>query len=249
MTENKILLEVCADSVESACAAQAGGAFRVELCNDLMEGGITPSFAQIHATRKLLEIKLYVIIRPRGGDFLYSDVEFDIMKEDIKLCGESGCDGVVIGMLDSDGNIDKQRCTDLVQIARHYSMGVTFHRAFDRSCNLFKALEDIIDVGCERILTSGGRNSAFEGKEVIRELVDRALGRICIMPGSGIRVENIAEIIKTTRVREFHGTFQNSFESKMYYFNPDLDSREAENKIMLTDTHIVKEVIRIANTV
>ena len=140
-----INLEVCANSLTSALAAQEGGAIRVELCDNLNEGGTTPSYGQIKLARKLLNIKLYVLIRPREGDFLYSDIEFDIIKADVQYCIDAGCDGVVIGILNADGSIDKPRCAELVQMAKKGGLGVTFHRAFDLCNDMDQALEDIIE--------------------------------------------------------------------------------------------------------
>ena len=140
-------LEIIGFNIESSLLAQAAGAHRIELCDGPGEGGTTASYGFIKAARKALTIELYPIIRPRGGDFLYSDAEFDIMKTDVQLCKETGCDGVVIGMLNTDGSIDKKRCRQLVELA--YPLGVTFHRAFDRCANPFEALEDIIGIGCE----------------------------------------------------------------------------------------------------
>ncbi|MGZ3873215.1 MAG: copper homeostasis protein CutC, partial [Mucilaginibacter sp.] len=135
-----VSLEVCANSVTSALAAQVGGAVRVELCDNLLEGGTTPSCGEILMARKLLHIKLYVLIRPRGGDFLYTDVEFDVMMADIRHCIEAGCDGIVIGMLNADGTVDKARCAEMVALAKQWGLGVTFHRAFDMCADLFQAL-------------------------------------------------------------------------------------------------------------
>src|SRR5579862_5938299 len=179
-----VLLEVCANSVASALAAQEGGATRIELCENLYEGGTTPSYGQISLARNLLKIKIYVLIRPRGGDFLYSDMEFEIMKADIRHCVDVGCDGVVIGMLNADGTVDKARCAELVRIAKKGGLGVTFHRAFDMSSDMNQALEDIIAMGCERILTSGGKSTVVEGIHVVAQLIKKAAGRISIMPGA-----------------------------------------------------------------
>jgi copper homeostasis protein len=214
-----ISLEVCANSITSALAAQEGGAIRVELCDNLYAGGTTPSPGQITTARKLLSIKLYVLIRPRGSDFLYTDIEFDTMIADVKYCIEAGCDGIVIGMLNADGTIDKERCTQLVQLAKQAGLGVTFHRAFDMCVNLFHALEDIIEIGCERILTSGGRSTAMEGARVITELVKKAKGRISIMAGSGITEINAADLIMITGVNEIHSTLVAPVKSKMQYKN------------------------------
>ena len=165
--KHPVLLEVCANSVTSALAAQNGGAIRVELCENLNEGGTTPSHGEISTARKLLHIKLYVLIRPRGGDFLYNSLEYDIMFADAKYCIEAGCDGIVIGLLNADGTIDKERCAGLVRLAKQLGVGVTFHRAFDMCADMDQALEDIIEMGCERILTSGGKSTAMEGARII----------------------------------------------------------------------------------
>ena len=218
--KKSVSIEVCVDSIGSSLVAQAGGACRVELCTNLAEGGTTPSLGLIGSVRNLLSIKLYVLIRPRGGDFLYNDLEFEIMKSDIHHCGKIGCDGVVIGMLNSDGTVDMPRCRELVEIAKQYAMGVTFHRAFDHCVDQFQSLEDVITLGCERILTSGGNQTAIESLPVLAQLVEQAGNRISIMPGSGVTPENIAEIIEKTGVVEVHGTFRSLCQSEMQYKNP-----------------------------
>ena len=162
-------------------------------------------------------IELYPIIRPRGGDFLYTDAEFEVMRTDVKICKELGCDGVVMGILNSDGSVDKDRCRQLVALA--YPMGVTFHRAFDRVANTSQALEDIIEIGCERILTSGLQPTALEGAETIAALIKQAAERIIIMPGSGVRSENIIELVKKTGAVEFHTSARMNIDSKMEYKN------------------------------
>lgn len=214
------VVEICAASVASCIAAEEGGAQRIELCDNLLEGGTTPSYATIAIAREKVNIDLYPIIRPRGGDFLYSDLEFEVMKKDIQLCKQLGCNGVVIGILTADGRVDKQRCKELVDLA--WPMGVTFHRAFDMTDNPFEALEAIIEIGCERILTSGARNTAVEGASLLKDLVERANDRIAIMAGSGVRANNIAELIKTTGVREFHTSAKAYEESSMIYRNPNV---------------------------
>lgn len=208
-----VKIEVCAESVMSALTAQRCGACRIEFCDNMAEGGTTPSYGQILALRKRLDIKLYPIIRPRGGDFCYSDEEFETMLSDVRLCGEAGCDGVVIGILRPDGEVDTERCAELVAAAREYNMGVTFHRAFDAAADLPRALEEIISLGCERVLTSGGMATALEGAGVIRALAEQAGERITVMPGSGITPENAAEIIGCTGCREIHGTFRSRYDS------------------------------------
>jgi copper homeostasis protein len=242
-----IKMEVCANSLASAMAAQEGGAVRVELCDNLPEGGTTPSFAQIALAKKVLSIKVYPIIRPRGGDFLYSDLEFEMMKEDIRICKSLNCDGVVIGILKADGTIDSERCSELIALAK--PLPVTFHRAFDMSCDLFQALEDIIALGCERILTSGGKASAIEGADVIALLVTQARGRIVIMPGAGINVSNITELVKATGVREFHASARSAVESKMHFRNPELNmgAKGDEFSYSITNPSMVRELIARAN--
>ncbi|MGL4851485.1 MAG: copper homeostasis protein CutC [Phocaeicola sp.] len=238
MTKTKI--EVCVESIQSALTAQAAGAYRVEFCDNLVEGGTTPSYGQLKVARKLLTLKLYVIIRPRGGNFLYSDLEFEAMKEDIKMCGELKCDGVVIGFLHADGSIDKEHTKELVELAKSYGMGVTFHRAFDRCNDLIKGLEDVIECGCERILTSGGRNNAVEGSGVIRELIERAAGRIVIMPGAGLTPQNIAQVAHDTTAEELHGTFRSRYPADMAYLNPLMSGEEEENYYWQSDAEKLK---------
>jgi len=244
-------LEVCANSVTSALAAQEGGAVRVELCENLKEGGTTPSHGQILMARSLLHIKLYVLIRPRGGDFLYSDLEYQIMMADIRYCIEAGCDGVVIGMLNPDGSIDTERCLEMARLARQWGLGVTFHRAFDMCANQDKALEEIIEMGCERILTSGGKSTAMEGATVINHLVQKAAGRISIMPGSGVSEANVADLVHFTGVTEVHSSARVSIQSKMQYKNDHiLMSNEPgdEYSIDLTSVDRVKKLVALANS-
>jgi len=248
MSKTEKIVEVCVDSVESAITAQSSGASRVEFCDNLTEGGTTPSYGQLKVVRELLKIKLYVIIRPRGGDFLYSDIEFDIMKEDIRKCGEIGCDGVVIGILKADGSIDKERIKELVEIAKSYSMGVTFHRAFDRCRDLYTGLEDIIEVGCERILTSGGRDNVMDGATVIKKLIESAKGRIAIMPGAGLTPGNIAKAAESTGASEFHGTFRSLFESGMKYKNRDMIDEERESRTHRADPEKIRDALNMLNS-
>jgi len=198
----KFKLEICVDSVQSATDAQEAGASRVELCGNLPEGGTTPGFGTIASARKNLDIALNVLIRPRAGDFLYSDLEFDIMCRDLDICGECGADGIVIGILMADGAIDLERTARLVELAK--PMSVTFHRAFDMCTDPLKGLEDIIVSGAARLLTSGQKNTAAEGLELLKEMVKQAGQRIIIMPGSGINETNIEAIAKQTGASEFH---------------------------------------------
>jgi copper homeostasis protein len=245
-----ISLEVCANSITSALAAQDGGAFRVELCDNLKEGGTTPSAGQILMARKLLHIKLYVLIRPRSGDFLYSDIEFEVMKANVQYCIEAGCDGVVLGMLNTDGSIDKKRCAELINLAKSAGLGVTFHRAIDVCADQFKALEEIIELGCERMLTSGGKSTAMEGATVIAHLVEKAAGRIIIMPGSGVDEKNVTDLVQYTGVTEVHSSARKIIESHMKYQNDHIIMGELlhdEYNYDVTDVNRVREIIRLAN--
>jgi copper homeostasis protein len=245
-----ILLEVCANSVTSALAAQEGGAVRIELCENLYEGGTTPSHGEILLARKLLHIKLYVLIRPRGGDFLYTGLEYEIMSADIRYCIEAGCDGIVIGMLNADGTIDKKRCSDLVQIAKQWGVGVTFHRAFDMCIDIDQALEDIIEIGCERILTSGGKSTAMEGATIIANLIKKAAGRIIIMPGSGINENNVTDLVHFTGATEIHSSAKVRVQSKMIYKNDRIimtNNYGDEFSNEFTDTERVKQILKLAN--
>lgn len=208
-------LEICCDSLCSALIAMKAGADRIELCNNLAEGGTTPSYGIIARTRELLKIRLNVLIRPRGGDFLYDDHEFEIMMRDIGLCKSLGADGVVLGILNSDGTVDVRRTSELVNAAR--PLQVTFHRAFDMSNEPFKALENIISCGAERLLTSGQKNRAIEGTSLIAELVKLAGERLIVMAGSGLNDSNIEAVARLTGAKEYHLTGRKSIVSEMIF--------------------------------
>lgn len=212
------LLEIIGFNIESCVSAQANGADRIELCDSPPEGGTTPSYAFIKEARKKLHIPLYVMIRPRGGNFLYSDEEYSMMRQDIIQCKKAGCDGVVFGILNPDGSVNKEQCTRLVEAA--YPMGVTFHRAFDRVNDPEKALKDVMAAGCERILTSGLRPKVEEGLDMITKLVQLAVDDIIIMPGSGVNSSNIRKIIESTGVREIHSSASTNAAQTMQYQNP-----------------------------
>ncbi len=209
------MIEICATNIQSAIAAQQGGAKRIELCDNLYEGGTTPSFAAIKLVLAKLDIQVNIMIRPRGSDFCYDDDEFEIMKEDILMCKQLGVNGVVFGILLPNGNVDVSRSKQLVELARPLS--VTFHRAFDVTPDPQKALEDIISCGVDRLLTAGQQNIAPDGAELISELVKQADDRIVIMPGSGLNDKNISEFRKKTGAKEFHMTGRMPVESKMIY--------------------------------
>ena len=233
----EFLLEVIGFNIESCTLAQEAGANRIELCDGPGEGGTTPSYGFIKAARKRLNIDLYPIIRPRGGDFLYTDDEFEIMKTDILVCKKLGCEGVVTGSLNADGTVDKTRCSQLVEIA--FPMGVTFHRAFDRTKDPFTALEDIIECGFERILTSGLEPDAMQGASLIASLIEKADERIVIMPGSGIRSDNIGEIANRTKAHEFHTSARINSNSRMDFLQQGL--KETLQSVSV-DTEEVKKI-------
>ncbi len=240
-----IAVEVCVDTVESAVAAQAGGAHRVELCDNLMEGGTTPSFGSIEVARKLLDIKLHVIIRPRGGDFLYSDTEFEIMKRDIEAAKRQGVDGVVIGLLDREGNIDLTRTAELVELSR--PMAVTFHRAFDVCADPFKAIDQLAEIGVDRILTSGQEATAVEGSELIAKLIKHAGDRIIIMVCGNLNERNINRVIAETGAKELHFTGFRSVDSEMQYRNERVfmggTLRPPEYSRAVTDAEVIRKTI------
>ncbi|GAB4191609.1 MAG: copper homeostasis protein CutC [Thermoflexibacter sp.] len=208
-------LEICIDSVHSAIEAEKGGADRVELCNNLFEGGTTPSAGSITLCRKHIQIGLFVLIRPRGGDFLYSDLEFEIIKKDIKVAKNLGADGIVVGILKADGTIDQERMSIIMEHC--HPLPVTFHRAFDMSVEPFQALEDIIGLGASRILTSGQERSAFEGTDLLADLVKKANQRIIIMAGGGVTERNIPKIHRLTGITEFHSSARKNVNSNMQY--------------------------------
>ncbi|TDG35216.1 copper homeostasis protein CutC [Pedobacter changchengzhani] len=222
-------LEICANSYSSAIAAQNGGAIRVELCENMADGGTTPSYAQIKRAVENLKIEVWPIIRPRGGDFLYNNDEFEIMKEDIKICKILKCGGIVFGILTSDGEIDKERCAELIELAK--PMPVAFHRAFDMSNDLPKALETLIELGFVRVLSSGGAENAHKGIKVLNRLVNQADGRIQIMPGAGINPQNILEIATKTGAFVFHSSARVKVLSKMKFKNSTTKMATSNNEI------------------
>ena len=212
------IIEIATADFNTTQSAVDGGADRIELCADLAQGGTTQSYAVIKKCRETFDIPLFPIIRPRGGDFLYSHDEYEMMIADIKICKALGCDGIVVGLLDIDGGIDEKRTSKLIELA--YPMEVSFHRAFDRCNDPFKALEQLIDIGCQRILTSGQQTAAPEGIELIAELVKAANERIIIMPGSGVRKENIKYLAEKTGAVEFHSSLRSRTKSNMEFIHP-----------------------------
>ena len=217
---SKVILEIAVFSVQSALDAIHAGADRIELCENPNEGGTTPSYGSLVVMSKQQIVPVFPIIRPRGGDFLYTEIEFQIMKQDVLMAKELGFMGVVIGLLNSDGTIDKVRTRELVSLAQ--PMQVTFHRAFDRCIDPMQGLEDIIASGCHRILTSGQVPNVANALPLIKQLVNKANGRIIIMPGSGVRANNINEIIQQTGVVEIHSSARKNNPSLMEYKVPSM---------------------------
>ncbi|MHB1023585.1 MAG: copper homeostasis protein CutC [Acidobacteriaceae bacterium] len=213
--KTSISLEVCVETVEAAIAAERGGANRIELCIALYEGGLTPSYALMQQTLKHVSIPVYMMIRPRGGDFFYSEIEFEIMKQDILQARALGAAGIVLGILKSDGTVDIGRTRQLVELAR--PMKVTFHRAFDSSADLMRSLEDIIQTGSDCILTSGGAAQITNGAEVAAVLLQKAAGRIEIMIGGGVKASNARQLFEQTGVSNFHASLRTPVPSPMEF--------------------------------
>lgn len=236
--------EVVVYNVVSALRAQEGGADRIELCDNPAEGGTTPSFAMIEQVRQNISMDVYVMLRPRGGDFCYNNYEFHIMKRDLFQSQRLSVDGLVFGILTEDGRIDKKRCKELIAIAR--PLKVTCHRAFDMTRDPFEALEDCIEAGFDRILTSGHRPTAIEGVDLIAELVKKAEGRIIIMAGSGVNEETVGEIVSTTGVNEIHFSAVTYKDSVMQFKNPHITAMGAaggsEYKYRTVDPERVKRI-------
>lgn len=242
---SNLTFEICIDSVDGAIAAQQGGAQRVELCDNLVEGGTTPSIGTIRLARAQIRIGLNVIIRPRGGDFCYTPLEFEVMRQDILAAREAGADGVVIGLLLPDGRVDRERTRALVELARPLS--VTFHRAIDLCRDSSEALEDLVETGVDRILTSGRQPTALEGAEVIARLVRQSAGRVVIMAGGGVNAETLPPLLAATGVSEVHFSARAPLDSPMTYrregvfmgkaYTPEEYSRKA------TQAELVRRVI------
>ncbi|MDY6875813.1 MAG: copper homeostasis protein CutC [Chloroflexota bacterium] len=243
---HRTILEACVDSVAAAIAAQKGGADRIELCANLLEGGTTPSMGMIQLTRKNIDIDMNVMIRPRGGDFCYSDSEFEVMKFDIEQAKNLGANGLVFGLLTEDGSVDMERMGTLVEIARPLS--VTFHRAFDMARDPYEVLENLIRLEVDRILTSGQEISALEGLDLITNLVKKAGDRIIVMPGGGISERNIKKIVEQSGAEEVHVAAPVSVESSMKYRNTRCfmggELRPPEFTLAVTDAHRIQAFVR-----
>jgi copper homeostasis protein len=222
-------VEISLSGVESAIAAQKGGADRIELCENLLEGGTTPSIGMIAVVRNHLNIEMNVIIRPRAGDCCYSEAEFEVMKQDIESAGEAGADGIVIGILKPNGTVDEERTRVLIDLAR--PMSTTYHRAFDITRDPIEALDTLIDLGIARVLTSGQAASALEGLSLLKELSQHAKGRIMIMAGAGINAHNASQIVEGSGVAEIHvgSAAAEDVKSLMRYQNPKIAFRGGTN--------------------
>ena len=244
-------VEIVVYNIESAMKAQEGGADRIELCENVGEGGTTPSAGTIELIRQNLSIDVFVMIRPRGGDFLYSNYEFHAMKRDISQCQKLSVDGLVFGILNPDGAIDKKRCKEL--IARARPLKVTCHRAFDMTPDPFKALEDCIEAGFDRILTAGQQAQAVKGAKLIGELINSAKGRIVIMPGSGVNEDTVEEIVRISGANEIHFSAAAFRESPMQYRNPQIAGMGSEEgtefKLRTVDPHRVRATRALAAAV
>jgi len=244
------LLEICCYSVQSVVNAQTSGAHRIELCSGLCEGGITPPHSTVMMARQKTDMPVNVMIRPRGGDFCYSNIEYEQMLLDIRLMKELDVNGIVLGILNDDGTIDMKRTEEAIGIAKPLS--VTFHRAFDMSADLFDSLEKLIKLGVDRILTSGKKQTAREGRNLIRQLVEKADGRIKIMPGSGINAYNIAEIALCTGADEFHASARKVFPGQMKYRRDNISmngSAYDEFCIVEADALLIKEMVGELNKI
>jgi len=241
-------LEIVVYNIESALKAQEGRADRIELCDNPGEGGTTPSYGTIENVRQNVNLDVFVMIRPRGGDFHYSNYEFHSMKRDIDQCQKLSVDGVVFGILNEDGTIDKKRCTELIKRAR--PLKVTCHRAFDMTRDPFEALEDCIEAGFDRILTAGQQAQAIKGVDLIAELIKKANGRIAIMPGSGVNENTVEEIVSRTKATEIHFSATAFRDSAMTYKNPNIagmgDEEGSEFKLRSVDPTRIKKMRELA---
>lgn len=237
-----MVLEICVDSVESAIAAARGGAQRVELCSALGEGGVTPSAGLIRAVRRAVPIDIYLIIRPRSGDFVYTERDLEVMRDDIRDAQSAGVNGIALGLLREDGQVDTERTRSLIELAR--PLGVTFHRAFDLTADLDRALEDVIACGAERILTSGGEADAMRGMDRIGRLREQAGDRIRIMAGGGIRRSNVRRLAERTGVRDIHTSLSNTLHSNPGngHTRARIGSRPGENARFLVTEEDVRAV-------
>ncbi|MGE4585282.1 MAG: copper homeostasis protein CutC [Sphaerochaeta sp.] len=218
MKKNDIAIEICLDSVQSILAAEAGGASRVEFCSDLFEGGLTPTLGAFQVAKEKSTIPINVMIRPRGGDFCYSDVEFETMLADARLFKEAGANALVFGILTPEGRVDKVRSKQLLAVAS--PLEVTFHRAFDMTRDPYEAMEDLIEIGVHRVLTSGQEASVPEGLDLLSDLLARYKEKIVIMPGAGITERNIQKVHSVLHAKEYH-MYLHSENASLMTYRPD----------------------------
>jgi len=240
-----MVIEIAANSLLSSLNAQEGGAARIELCSDLELGGITPSAGLIRKVRAALEIPVFVLIRPRSGDFIYSDLEFETMLADIEFCKSEGINGIVTGFLDEHANINVERLQKVIEVADQ--MPVTFHRAFDLTGSATQSLKVLKDCGIQRVLTSGQKSNAIEGRFLIKQLIEEAKNDIIIMPGSGVNENNIIPLSEFTGAREFHTSSRVRIKSQMTHLNRDLllssNNEIPEHDYYISDLQKIKKVV------
>jgi copper homeostasis protein len=239
----KIVFELCAESVDACLAADAGGAHRIELCTALSEGGLTPSHGLLREAVQKSGLPVHVLIRPRGGDFVYTPAEMDVIREDLKYSRSLGASGVVLGLLHSDGNVDLEQTCRLVEMAA--PLEVTFNRAFDYTVSQERALEDVIAAGCGRVLTSGGEPDVVRGAESLARLVNQAAGRINVAVGGGLRLYNAAAVARATGAQHFHGSLRSQVASPMLHRGPGMleDEGPSTDTRYVVDSRDVRQMI------
>lgn len=239
----KIIFELCAENIDACVAAREGGASRIELCSALSEGGLTPSHGLIREAVRRSGLPIHALLRPRGGDFVYTDAEFDVMCEDLRHMRRLGISGVVLGLLEKDGTVDVERTRKLVEIAG--PLDTTFNRAFDQASSLDKALEDIISTGCKRVLTSGGERDVVTGANSLALLVKQADGRVEIAVGGGLRLKNAAAVARATGARHFHGSIRRVADGPMLDDGPDVveDADSSPRARYVVDSNDVRTMI------
>jgi copper homeostasis protein len=223
----KIVFELCAENVEACLAARDGGADRVELCTALSEGGLTPSHGLIRDAVEKSGLPVHVLLRPRGGDFIYTSAELEVMREDLRHARSLGVSGVVLGLLEADGTVEIERTRELVEMAG--PLQVTFNRAFDYTASHQQALEDVISTGCTRVLTSGGERDVVQGGETLACLVKQAAGRIDIAVGGGLRLDNAAAVARATGAQHFHGSLRRQITSPIRFKRPGMPEHEGSS--------------------
>ena len=244
----KKVIEVCLDSVESIMAAEKGGADRVELCSDLFEGGLSPSIGMVRVAKRLTHVPINAMVRPRGGDFCYSDVDFEVMCAEVEAFKAEGVNAIVFGILTPEGDVDIDRSRRIVELAR--PLAVTFHRAFDMTRDLSKSLEDLVSLGIERVLTSGGESSVAEGADTLKALVEQAGDRIVVMPGCGIKERNFRKLDSIIGAKEYHMSLNGTCESRMRFHPGHIYMggmlRQSEFTLSCTDEERVRAVVSMS---